>query len=285
MGRDCETGELTGGAEVQDQPQVKILDKALRVLMLFNSEHPELGVTAVARALDMPKSTVHRILRVLAQHGFLSQDPDSRHFRLGLAVLELGRRAHAGLELRRIATPIMEQLATESGETVLLQVVSPEGDRVVCIERVQLGQGLRLILEVGATAPLHAGCSAKALLAYMAAEAIEAYIGAGLRALTPHTITDPARLRAELADIRSNGYAVSFEETDEGVAGVSVPILDHTERVVASISVSGPITRVNQMTMSTYAGMARDAAARIAERLGHRPEIAGDGASRAAVVT
>ena len=136
-----------------DQPQVKILDKALRVLMLFTPEQPEWGVTAIARSVDMPKSTVHRILRVFEQHGFLTQDADTRRFRLGLAGIELGRRAQEGLELRRIALPVMEQISALSGETVLLQVLSPEGDQVVCIERVQQRSGLRLILEVGATAP------------------------------------------------------------------------------------------------------------------------------------
>src|SRR5580692_3135061 len=100
-------------AQMAERPQVKILDKALRVLMLFAPERPEWGVTTVARELDMPKSTVHRILRVFEQHGFLSQDADTRRFRLGVAGIELGRRAQAGLELRRIALPVMEQLSAQ----------------------------------------------------------------------------------------------------------------------------------------------------------------------------
>jgi DNA-binding IclR family transcriptional regulator len=253
------------------QPPVKILDKALRVLMLFGPEQPEWGVTAVAQEVDMPKSTVHRILRVLQQHGFLSQDPDTRRFRLGLAVLELGRRAHEGLELRRIALPIMERIAALSGETVLLQVVGPEGDRAVCVERVQQRQGLRLILEVGATAPLYAGCSSKVLLAYMPEEAIDRVLSAPLTPLTPRTPTSPEKVRADLERIRRDGYAISFEETDIGVAGVSVPIRDHLDRVVAGLSISGPITRVNQDTMSGVIAIALDGAKQIAERLGHDP--------------
>ena len=148
------------------EPQVKILDKALRVLMLFSPEQPEWGVSAVSREVGMSKSTVHRILRVLEQHAFVTQNAETKRFRLGLAGIELGRRAQAGMELRRVALPIMEQLSAMSGETVLLQVVSPEGDRVVCIERVQQRRGLRLILDVGSTAPLYAGCSSKVLLAF-----------------------------------------------------------------------------------------------------------------------
>jgi IclR family KDG regulon transcriptional repressor len=253
-----------------EQPQVKILDKALRVLMLFTQEHPEWGVTTVSREVDMSKSTVHRILRVLEQHGFLTQDVETRRFRLGLAGIELGRRAQAGLELRKIALPIMEQISAQSDETVLLQVVSAEGDRVVCIERVQQRRGLRLILEVGSTAPLYAGCSSKILLAYLGDAAIEEVLRGDLRPVTTHTITDPAQLRAQLAEARRNGFAVSFEETDEGVAGVSVPIRDARDEVIAGLTISGPLTRVNASSIANYTAIALEGARRIAAELGHQ---------------
>lgn len=239
--------------------------------MLFDPQRPEWGVTEVSREVGMPKSTVHRILRVLEQHGFLAQEPDKRRFHLGPTVLELGRRAHEGLELRQIALPIMQEVATRSGETVLLQVVSPQGDRVVCIERVQHRHGLRLILEVGATAPLYAGCSSKVLLAFMNDAAIDAALSGDLASLAPNTPTKPQEVRSQLAEIRRLGYAISFEETDAGVAGVSAAIRDHLDRVVAGLSISGPLTRVNQETMSTYVGIALDGARRISAELGHKP--------------
>ena len=255
---------------VRGEPQVKILDKAVRVLMLFTPERPEWGVTAIAREVEMPKTTVHRILRVFEQHAFLTQNPETRRFRLGLAGIELGRRAQQGFELRRIALPIMEQLSALTGETVLLQVVSPEGDRVVCIERVQQRRGLRLILDVGSTAPLYAGCSSKVLLAYLDRDSIERVLAGDLAPMTPHTIIDPQEIREQLERIRQQGYAVSFEETDEGVAGVSVPIRDARDQVIAGLSVSGPVTRINASTIREYAGHALAAARRIASELGHQ---------------
>lgn len=258
-----------------DQPQVKILDKALRVLMMFTTEQPEWGVTAIAKEVQMSKSTVHRILRVLEQHGFLTQNVDSRRFRLGLAGIELGHRAQAGLELRRIALPVMEQLSAVTGETVLLQVVTPEGDRIVCIERVQQRRGLRLILDVGSTAPLYAGCASKVLLAHLETEAIDEVLGGELVPLTSHTTTNAAQLRTQLAEIRRKGFAVSFEETDEGVAGVSVPIRDARDHVVAGLTLSGPLTRVNAATMGHYTELVREGARRIAAELGHQPSRLG----------
>lgn len=257
-----------------EQTSIRILDKALRILLLFGRDQMEWGVADLARKTEMPRTTVYRILRVLQQHAFLVQDPTTRRFRLGLGALELGRHAYKGIELRRVAQPIMEHIAAESGETVLLQVVDAERRQVVCIERVQHGAGLRLILEVGATAPLHAGCSAKALLAYLSDTEIEDVIAHGLEAMTPHTITDPAELRREMAEIRRTGYAVSFEETDLGVAGISVPIRDHLDRVVASLSISGPLTRMHQQNIDRYVELGREGAARIAAEMGHLPETA-----------
>ncbi len=250
-------------------PAVKILDKALRVLMLFTPEQPEWGVTAIGTRVGMSKSTVHRILKVLEQHGFLRQDPQTRRFRLGLAGIELGRRAQSGFQLRSVALPIMEEMSAESGETVLLQVVSPEGDRVVCIERVERRRGLRLILDVGSTAPLHAGCSSKILLAYLDAESVNRVLTGRLEPLTPHTITDPEIIRTQLEDVRRMGFAVSFEETDEGVAGVSAPIRDRDNRVVAGLTISGPMTRINPTTMDQFTRIVMAGAARVTAVLAH----------------
>lgn len=253
-----------------EQPSVRIVDKTLRILRLFGERQTEWGLGALAREVGIPKTTVYRVLRVLQLHGFLIQAPDTRRFRLGLGALELGRRAYEGLELSRVARPIMEQVAALSDETVLLQVVDSDRRRVVCIERVQQQSGLQLILEVGATAPLHAGCSSKALLAFLPEVMIESVIEEGLPAVTPHTITDPARLRAELATIRSKGYAVSIEETDVGVAGISVPVRDYSDRVVASLSISGPLARINEANMDKYIEIGQSGAMQISALLGYR---------------
>jgi IclR family KDG regulon transcriptional repressor len=255
---------------MSEQPAVRIVDKTLRILLLFGEQQAEWGLGALAREVDIPKTTVYRILRVLQMHGFLVQDPDTRRFRLGLAALELGRRAYEGLELTQVARPIMTQIASRCDETVLLQVIDADRRRVVCIERVHQRSGLQLILEVGAMAPLHAGCSSKVLLAFLPEETIESVIAQGLPAVTPRTITDADTLRRELAEIRSRGYAVSFEETDIGVAGISVPVRDITNRVVASLSISGPLARINEGNIDKHVEAALDGAQQISALLGYR---------------
>lgn len=257
---------------------VKILDKALRILQLFGPETPEWGLTELAAHAGMPKSTVYRVLRVLLSHEFLAQDAATRRFRLGIGALELGRRAYEGMELRQVALPVLHRLAALSGETVTLQVLNQQADQVVCVERAQRQSGLRLIMQIGTTAPLHAGSSSKALLAFLPPDTIDAVIRRGLPSLTPHTITDPERLRADLEETRRRGYALSIGETDEGAAGVSVPVFDRHGGVLASLTIAGPITRMNRATLLKCADMARDGARQIGQDLNlpfydlhHRP--------------
>ena len=99
---------------MREQPSVRIVDKTLRILRLFGESQSEWGLAPLAREADIPKTTVYRILRVLQQHDFLGQDPDSRRFRLGLGALELGRRAYEALELSRVARPVMDRMAASS---------------------------------------------------------------------------------------------------------------------------------------------------------------------------
>ena len=107
------------------------------------------------------------------------------------------------------------------------------------------------------------------LLAFLDKESIDAVLKKRLRPLASHTTTDASQIRSQLVEIRRKGYAVSFEETDEGVAGVSFPIRDARDRVIASLTISGPLTRVNTATINHYTGIVREGARRIAAELGH----------------
>jgi DNA-binding IclR family transcriptional regulator len=120
------------------------------------------------------------------------------------------------------------------------------------------------------------------LLAFMGDEAIEHVLRGDLVQIAPHTPTDAAAIRRELAEIRANDYAISFEETDAGVAGVSVPIRDYLDRVVAGLSISGPLTRVNRDTIGRFVDIAQDGARRISAALGHKPPVVAPTAEDAA---
>lgn len=262
--------------------RIQILDKTFRLLDAFREPHPEWGASGLARELGLPKSTAHRILRVLTAHRYLAQDPETGRFRLGLSALELGHRAQEGIELRRVAAPILQRLAAASGETAILMVLNETRDRAVCIERAETRAGLQLILQIGTHALLHAGSSSKILLAHMRPDEIERVLAGDLPRLARGTLTDPNVLRRDLAAIRARGYALSFEETNDSAAGVSVPVLDRHQQVVAGLSIVGPKSRFTRARIRHLLRLARAAAAEISRALGASPAGAPPAAAAAA---
>ncbi len=254
--------------DVGRQASIKILDKAFRVLSAFTTETPAWTLSALAEAVELPKSTAHRILTVLEANRYVTREADRVRYRLGPAALELGRRAQASTDLRQVALPVLRDIAERCGETVLLLVPSRTRDEAVCIERVESRMDLRLISEIGAHVPLYAGASAKALLAHMGHGAIERVIAGGLRRLGPGTITTGPALRRDLAIIRRRGWAFSVEETNEGATGIGVPVLGPGGDVVASVAIAGPLARFTRERRARFIALARRGAARIADMLG-----------------
>jgi DNA-binding IclR family transcriptional regulator len=238
---------------VQDgAPSLQALDRAFAVLDLFGADRPEWGTSEVARAAGLPVPTAHRILAALARRRYVARDERTRRFRLGPAALALGDRARAMLDLRQIALPVLRRLARETDETALLTVPSGDGGRSVCLERVESSQPLRLSVEPGRRLPLHAGASQKALLAFLAEDEIERVLAAPLERICHATIGDPTALRADLGAIRDRGWALSLEETNVGVWGVAVPLLDEQRLAVAAIGLAGPSARFSPATVGDH---------------------------------
>ena len=249
-------------------PPLQGLDRAFAVLDLFGAERPEWGTSEIARAAGLPVPTAHRICAALTGRRYLARDEQTRRFRLGPAALDLGERARAVLDLRRAALPVLRRLARETDETALLTIPNGERDRSVCLERVESSQPLRLSVEPGRRLPLHAGASQKALLAFLGEEEIERVLAAPLERVCRATLTDAEALRANLAEVRERGWAISFEETNVGVWGVAVPLLDEHGEAVTALGLAGPSARLAVEEVVDHVERLRDAAVEMAMRLG-----------------
>jgi DNA-binding IclR family transcriptional regulator len=234
-----------------------VLEKTLRVLDLFTSARPSWSVTEVARELEMPTATAHRIVRALEARSYLAKD--GTRYRLGFAAIDLGRRATASVDLRSRLRGVLRELAAATQETALLNVYDESRHGSLCVDRIETTHSLRLTIEIGRVTPIHAGASAKALLAFLDQPTIEDVLAGELVGLAPGTITDPDDLRAELEEIRSRGWASSFEENNAGAWGVAAPILIG-DRAVASIGVAAPATRHSPAAARTLARLVCDAA-------------------------
>ncbi|MCL6538229.1 MAG: IclR family transcriptional regulator [Acidothermus sp.] len=207
---------------------VGVLDKAAAILAALESG--PLSLAALVSATGLPRPTAHRLAVALERHRFVARDGDGR-FTLGPRCGELA--AAAGEDrLVAVATPILARLRDATGESA--QLYRREGDSRVCIAAAELPSGLRNTVPVGSRLPLTAGSAAQVLLAWENPASVRREVAAAV--FTPQT----------LARVRRQGWAASVAERQPGVASVSAPVRGPSGRVIAAVSVSGPIERLTR---------------------------------------
>lgn len=242
--------------------------KALDVLEAFSQEEPVLGVTELSRRLGLAKSTTHSLLATLKSRGYVEEDPATNRYHLGVKLLELSQAVRANVEIRDRASTLLRELAQFSREAVYLTVL--HGDHSVYIYAIEAPGRILARSAIGGRAPLHCTAVGKAKLAFQPPEEIDRIIRrVGLRRFTPNTITDPEKLKAELALVRERGYAVDNEEHEIGIRCVGAPIRDETGAVIASCSISGPAGRMTDERIAELAPQVMRVAAAISQRLGY----------------
>jgi DNA-binding IclR family transcriptional regulator len=239
-------------------------EKVLDVVLLFNSGRPELKADEISQLINAPRSTTYRYLQILRDKGFLDRTP-SGGYKLGLVLLQLARIARRALDFNALAQPVMEHIAQESRETVLLTRLA--GKTAVCVNRVEGPQTVRISFDVGQVQPLHGGASSKILLAFVPENRWEKHLELPLERFTEETVTDLEVLKDQLRTIRSQGYCVSDSEVDVGVRAVSVPIVDTQGGVLAALSTAGPSFRMDDATISRHLELLRSGATTIHQQL------------------
>jgi DNA-binding IclR family transcriptional regulator len=199
----------------------------------------------------------------------IQQDAVTKLYRLGPGLFYLASVAREGLEIRKIALPLMERLRDITGENAVLHELR-DGKRV-CIEKVESKEALRDSLRVGDQFPAHAGASGKVLLAYLPADELRDYLksGHGLKALTPRTITDAKKLAADLARTRRQGFAYSCgERVMDGLCAISAPIFDSDGRAPYSLTITLTPFRLQAKGRSKLVEAVKRFAAEISHKLG-----------------
>lgn len=233
---------------------------------MFTDTQPSITGPLVADRLRVSRSTAYRYLQSLVGARFLEEAPGGG-FRLGPRISELSRLARRTFGLSDIAGPVMERLAEDVGEIVLLTRRS--GDLVVCLDRAEShDRRVRISYERGVVLPINAGASAIVLLAWSDPDEVRALLtGRQLQQFTEATPTDPEALIARMQRIRSDGYAVARAELDPDVIGIAAPIWGPRENeVLAAVSVAGLISRISPKEERIIIAKVRLAAASISER-------------------
>ncbi|GHE11721.1 IclR family transcriptional regulator [Klenkia taihuensis] len=207
--------------------------KLLAVLDAFTRDRPRLTLSEIARAAGVPLSTAHRLVAELSSWGGLERDEDGG-YRVGLRIWELGALAPRGLGLREAALPFMEDLYEVTHENVQLAV--REGHEVLFVERFAARGAVTVLTQVGgrfALAPTGVGL---VLLAHAPAEVQDAVLAGPLERYTRQTVTDPARLRRLLAEVRRAGHAISDRQVTDDAVSVAAPVRQRGA-VVAALSI------------------------------------------------
>jgi IclR family KDG regulon transcriptional repressor len=222
------------------------------------------GVSELSRQLKIGKNNIFRILSALEDKGWLEQDTETKKYRLTGALSQL--------DIQEISTPYLHELQQMTGETSAL-VMRVELQRTF-ISSVPSNQSVRHVVPVGERSELWRGSGGKAILAFMTEDEIEAvlrqFIDSGVSVLAAGQAVTVESLRAELAQIRDQGFAAVAGERTSGVCGVSAPIFNHQQKVVGAISVSGPMNRFDMEKALQYSTLIMEKAKKISSILGAR---------------
>lgn len=247
---------------------IAAVQRAADVLLLFTKgDRPTLGVSEISRELGYSKAVVHRILNSLRSRELVIIDEETRRYSLGPSAVGLGLTYLEGVDVREVARPTLRKLSEATEETATLSVRT--GIERIYIDQVTPPREVKMEVNLGQPFPLHAGASSKAILAFLPESERDQYLRGHLAKLTSVTQVDKDELRAELAEIRERGYAMSFGERREGAASVAVPIRDHEGYPIAAMSVCGPMERF-RLVVKENAATLMEAAAGVSQAMGYR---------------
>lgn len=247
---------------------VVAVQRALDVLEALHQADQDMRLTDLALATGLSKPTAYRMLVTLISRRLVVYNPEAERYGLGPKVLEYGLRRLHRLDVRQAALPTMRRLREETQETVTLSLLV--GDERQYVEQLESPQEVRQTIELGRRVPLYSGGSGKAILAFLPLERLEQYLkNVRLERLTDRTIVDTEQLRAELEQVREQGYAASRGERQAGAASVAAPVRDHLGDVIGCISVSGPAWRFSTPVVARLGPLVREAAAAVSQQLGY----------------
>jgi IclR family pca regulon transcriptional regulator len=225
---------------------VQSLERGLAVIRAFDQAHPELTLSEVAVRTGVTRAVARRFLLTLASLGYVRND--GRFFSLTARVLELGYAYLSSLSLPEVAESHLEALVAEVNESSSVSVL--DGHDVVYVARVPVSRIMTVSISVGTRFPAYVTSMGRVLLAGMPAEELEEYLaGVVLEPLTARTVTSVEALRAEVAKVRSQGWALVNQELEEGLRALAAPVRDRTGRVVAAVNVSAHASRTSLEAM------------------------------------
>jgi len=253
---------------MQQKPSpVQTVHKIAELHRCFTENEGELGVMQLSRMMGMHKSSVSRLLTSLQQEGFVDKNPQTGKYRLGLGLVYLAGIVLDRLDLRKISQTHLGKLAEFTQETINISVL----DRDMClnIESIISPRPIKHAGRLGRKNPLHCTSTGRVLLANLLPEEFRILLPNSLPAYTDKSVTDHQTLEKILVQVREQDYAIVHEEFQEGLSAVAAPIRNHTGKVIAAISVSGPTYRLGTEDIKMFIEPLQKTAQAISQELGY----------------
>jgi IclR family KDG regulon transcriptional repressor len=249
-------------------PIIQAVDRALRILDLFDEQVTELKITDISERMALHKSTVHSLLKTLQSHGYIDQNPENGQYRLGMKLFERGNYVIHGLDIRGIAKKYLMELSMKTGQTTHLVIL--DGKEGVYIEKVEGPLAVVLYSRIGRRIPLHCSAVGKALMAFTREDEKQNILkGYHYQKQTELTLCNEEAFLRELVKVKQEGYAIDNEENEPGVRCIAVPILDHKGHSIAAISMSTLLNRVDDKELKGFVEMLKRAGNDISVQMGY----------------
>jgi IclR family transcriptional regulator, acetate operon repressor len=244
-------------------------DKALELLNLFSQSRPELGLSDLSRLSGLDKATAHRMLGVLAKHGFVEQGTSTKLYRLGAGSLRLARIREASFPVSALVEPALQLLADRTGETCHASLIA--GGNLATIGLVAGKKTIHVTLDAGERLPFHATASGFACLAFLPEEQVQVILKRKLASYTAQTATSPDDVRKAVRRARGLGYAVADQSFEQDVFGIAAPLFEAGGKACGAVAVATPAHRMTRDIKTLTIQFVLEAAIGITRSMGVEP--------------
>lgn len=250
------------------KPMTSLL-KAVSILQCFSYDEPELGIADIVRKVEMPRTTVHRILSTLLKTKLLERESNRGMYRIGPALYMMSSLYLGTTDILTAAEPVTKLLNELTGEYVILSVF--DRGNIVVIKKEESRHGFRYHHTVGTILPAYASAMGKAFLSELSESELDSlYPNENFKLLTSKTIATKAQLKKELEQIRTTGVSYDFEGNTEGLSCVGCVMRDATGKAVAAMSIGGPSHTFTEERKHQLGKLNKMGASLISYRLGYQ---------------
>jgi DNA-binding IclR family transcriptional regulator len=248
-----------------------VISKTFTLLRAFIDKQTEWGVNELSRYLEMPVSSVHRMLATLRNENIVEYSELTGKYKIGLDLIRMATVISTKVDVKKIARPHLIKLSRELHHSVYFALYYPHHRKLSFVDSIKSSHALQYVLEIGVLEPIHVAASGKSILAHLSESEINEVLKSEVE-----SETESERIGAELKYIKEQGYAITAHERKKGALSVGAPVFDASENVIGSIICVIPVVDYQEEYESFYVQCVKKAAEDISFSMGYKKDKKGD---------